>query len=232
MAGAKILVIDDEAPIRKMLRVTLQAQGFQVAEAESGAAGLVQAGAVRPDIVILDLGLPDMDGLDVLSQVRQWSDAPVIVLTVKEREDDKLMAFDRGADDYVTKPFGMRELAARIRVALRRRADSGESEPVLRVGRLVMDLEQRAVRMDGRVVKLTPTEYDLLKVLALHAGRIMTHRQLLNQVWGGESYEDASQYLRVYIAHLRKKLEDNPAMPRLIVTEPGIGYRLNDPGEV
>lgn len=228
MSGAKILVIDDEVPIRKLLRVTLQAQGFAVSEAVSGLDGLQRAGVVRPDIVILDLGLPDMEGIDVLKRLREWYDAPIIALTVKDREDDKVLAFDLGANDYVTKPFGIRELIARIRAALRP-VHAASAEPVLRVGELTIDLAQRAVCRGGEPVRLTPTEYDLLRALAMYPGRVLTHKQLLQKVWGHEPYEDGSQYLRVYIAHLRKKLEENPARPELIVTEPGVGYRLADP---
>ncbi len=223
--GAIILVIDDEPQMRKLLKVTLQAHGYQVVEAATGMDGLREATTAHPDLIVLDLGLPDMEGIDLLAQIREWSQIPVIVVTARDREDEKIRALDGGADDYVTKPFGMGELVARIRVALRHVANV-VNEPVMRVGHLVIDLAQRGVEKDGERVKLTKTEYDLLKVLAVNAGRIMTHRQLLQQVWGGQAYDTASHYLRIYIGHLRKKLEDDPTRPQMIVTEPGIGYRL------
>ncbi|RAP73181.1 response regulator [Paenibacillus montanisoli] len=223
--GARILIIDDEPQIRKLLKVTLQAHRFDIHEAEAGEAGIYQASIVHPDLIVLDLGLPDMSGMDVLRRIREWSSVPIIVLTAKEREEDKIAALDGGADDYVTKPFGMGELLARIRVALRHVASSVQ-EPVLRFGPLVIDLAQRLVELDGSRVKLTPTEYDLLKTLATNAGKVMTQRQLLQQVWGGHHYESDSHYLRIYIGHLRKKLEEDPTRPRFIETEPGIGYRF------
>jgi two-component system, OmpR family, KDP operon response regulator KdpE len=223
--GAKILIIDDEAQIRKLLRVTLNAHGFEAAEASTGQEGLLQAAMVRPDLIVLDLGLPDMTGMDVLQHIREWSQVPIIVLTAQDQEQDKVAALDSGADDYVTKPFGMGEFMARMRVALRHIAKT-QDEPVLRLGDLVIDLSQRSVELCDEKLKLTPTEYDLLKVLALNAGRVMTHRQLLKQVWGGEQYESDSQYLRVYVGHLRKKIEGDPTRPTYILTEPGIGYRF------
>ncbi|MEW9699600.1 response regulator [Paenibacillus sp. SI8] len=224
-SGAKILLIDDEPQIRKLLRVTLQAHGFEVAEAATGQEGLLQATMVRPDLTVLDLGLPDMTGMEVLQQIREWSQVPIIILTAQDQEQDKITALDRGADDYVTKPFGMGEFMARMRVALRHIAKT-QDEPVLKLGNLVIDLSQRSVELNHEKLKLTPTEYDLLKVLALNAGRVMTHRQLLKQVWGGQQYESDSQYLRVYVGHLRKKIEVDPTSPRYIQTEPGIGYRF------
>jgi len=224
--GAKILVIDDEPQIRKMLRITLQAYGFAVSEAESGEDGIVQVSTVRPDLVILDLGLPGMQGIEVLHHVREWSQVPIIVLTAKDREEDKILALNSGADDYVTKPFGMGELAARIRVALRHIAKSNE-DPVLNLGKLMVDMSRRNVELNGEKIKLTPTEYDLLKVLAVNAGRVLTHRQLFEQVWGGKFYETDSQYIRVHIGNLRKKIENDPTTPTLVLTEPGIGYRFN-----
>lgn len=224
-SGAKILVIDDEPQIRKLLRVTLKAHGYDVSEAAAGQEGIVQATMVRPDLIVLDLGLPDMTGMEVLQQVREWSKVPIIILTALDQEPDKVKALDHGADDYVTKPFGMGELLARMRVALRHTAKT-QDEPVLRLGELVIDLSQRLVELHGGKLKLTPTEYDLLKVLAINAGRVMTHKQLLKQVWGGHQYESDSQYLRVYVGHLRKKIEADPARPKYILTEPGIGYRF------
>lgn len=223
--GARILIIDDEPQIRKLLKVTLQAHNFEINEASSGEEGVYQASIVHPDLIVLDLGLPDITGMDVLHRIREWSRIPIIVLTAKDREEDKIMALDSGADDYVTKPFGMGELVARIRVALRHVAKA-VNEPILQFGKLVIDLSQRLVELDGNRVKLTPTEYDLLKVLASNAGKVVTQRQLLQQVWGGHHHESDSHYLRIYIGHLRKKLEEDPTRPKFIETEPGIGYRF------
>lgn len=224
-SGAKILVIDDEPQIQKLLRVTLQARGFEIAEVSSGEDGILQAAMVRPDLIVLDLGLPDIPGMEVLQRIREWTQIPIIVLTAKDREEDKISALDSGADDYVTKPFGMGELLARIRVALRHNAKS-QDEPILKFGRLAIDLAGRTVELDGEKIKLTPTEYELLKILATNAGRVMTHKQLLQQVWGGHQYDSDSHYLRVYIGHLRKKIETDSARPNFIITEPGIGYRF------
>ncbi|SFT29413.1 response regulator [Paenibacillus sp. BC26] len=223
--GARILIIDDEPQIRKLLQVSLQAHHFDIHTAATGEDGVYQASIIHPDLIVLDLGLPDISGMEVLRRVREWSRIPVIVLTAKDREDDKIAALDGGADDYVTKPFGMGELLARIRVALRHAAKSAD-EPVLQFGRLMIDLAQRVVELDGNRVKLTPTEYDLLKVLASNAGKVITQRQLLQQVWGGHHHETDSHYLRIYIGHLRKKLEEDPTRPVFIETEPGIGYRF------
>jgi two-component system KDP operon response regulator KdpE len=224
-SGAKILVIDDEPQIQKLLRVTLKAQGFEVVAASTGEEGILQATMVRPDLIVLDLGLPDIPGMEVLHRIREWTQIPIVVLTAKDREEDKITALDSGADDYVTKPFGMGELLARIRVELRHNAKS-QDEPILNFGRLVIDLSGRTVELNGEKIKLTPTEYELLKILATNAGRVMTHKQLLQQVWGGHQYDTDSHYLRVYIGHLRKKIEIDPARPNLIITEPGIGYRF------
>lgn len=226
--GPRILIIEDEPQIRKLLRISLQAHQFEIFEASSGTDGLYQATVIRPDLIVLDLGLPDMDGLEVLRGIREWSRTPVIVLTAKEREEDKISALDSGADDYVTKPFGMGELMARMRVALRHVARTAD-EPVLQFGRLVIDLSQRTALLDGARIRLTPTEYDLLKLLAVHAGKVMTHRQLLQEVWGSHHYGTDSHYLRIYIGHLRKKLEEDPTRPVFIMTEPGIGYRFIQP---
>lgn len=222
--GARILVVDDERQIRRLLKVALTGYGYEVEEAAGGQEGLLRAAAFRPDLVILDLGLPDTDGLDVLRRLREWSRVPVIILSVREQERDKIVALDAGADDYVTKPFGMGELLARIRAALRHAAGAGE-EPVLGFGDLVIDLASRRVMVDDREVKLTPTEYELLKNLALHAGKVLTHRQLLRAVWGPGS-ENEIHYLRVYIGQLRLKIEADPSRPRHLITEPGVGYRL------
>lgn len=225
--GAKILIIDDEVQIRRLLRVTLQANGYVTLESPSGEDGVVRTGVDRPDLVILDLGLPDMEGVEVLRQIREWTNVPVIVLTVREDEAGKVSALDAGADDYITKPFGMQELMARIRVALRHSAKT-QDEPVLDLGRLVVDLANRIVKVDDEPIKLTPIEYELLKILAMNAGRVMTHRQLLRQVWGDQSYDSGHHYLRVYVGHLRKKVEEDPTRPKVIITEPGVGYRLLD----
>lgn len=223
--GAKILIIDDESSIRKLLHVTLEAHGYSISEAPSGQAGILEASMTRPDLIILDLGLPDMDGTEVLQQIREWYTAPVLVLTVRDDEAGKVFALDHGADDYVTKPFGIGELMARIRVALRHVAHQSE-EPVVTTGPLTLDIAKRTVTLSGEPVRLTPIEYDLLKVLMINAGRVMTHRHLLKEVWGEQNYETAGHYLRVYVGHLRKKIEDDPTRPKLIVTEPGVGYRL------
>lgn len=222
--GARILVIDDEPEIRKLLRVALQAHIYTVEEADSGQAGINAVAVFRPDLVILDIGLPDMDGVQVVLQLREWTQVPVIILSVREQETDKIASLDAGADDYVTKPFSMGELLARIRVSLRHLAKS-EVEPVIKIGELEVDLTHRQVQISGERLKLTPIEYEVLKQLAVYKGRVITHRQLLVSVWGKE-YQNESQYLRVYIAQLRRKIEPDPSRPRYIITEPGIGYRL------
>jgi two-component system KDP operon response regulator KdpE len=222
-AERTVLVIDDEPPIRRLLRLTLEPQGYQIHEAETGQLGLQEAAARRPDVIILDLGLPDMDGVTVLKRLREWSQTPVLVLTVRDREADKVAALDSGADDYLTKPFGTAELLARLR-AVQRRAPEAHEQPVFVSGDLKVDLASRAVTLKGKEVRLTATEYALLHELVRHAGKVVMHAQLLRSVWGPNS-ESQSQYLRVYITHLRKKLE-SPGGGKLIQTEPGIGYRL------
>lgn len=222
--GARILVVDDEDQIRRFLRVALQAHGYETVEVASGEQGLRETTTFRPDLVILDLGLPDIDGLTVLARIREWSRLPVIVLTVQAQEGLKIEALDSGADDYVTKPFSMGELLARIRVALRHAAKA-DGEPIIVVGDLEVDIGHHRVRIGGREVKLTPTEYEILKVLASNAGRVLTHRQLLCRIWGKE-YQNEAHYLRVYIGQLRKKVEPDPTQPRYVLTEPGVGYRL------
>jgi two-component system, OmpR family, KDP operon response regulator KdpE len=226
--GTRILIIDDEPQIRKLLKVTLQAHQYEIEESGTGEDGIVKASVTHPDLIVLDLGLPGMSGVDVLKQVREWSSVPIIVLTAKDREEDKITALDGGADDYVTKPFSMGELVARIRVALRHAARTFH-EPILKFNDLVIDLAQRSVVLGSERVKLTPTEYELLKMLATNADKVITQRQLLQQVWGGHHSESESHYLRVYISHLRKKLEEDPTRPKLIVTESGIGYRFVTP---
>lgn len=220
----RILVVEDEPQIRKLLKVTLQVHKYSVYEASTGEEGIGQASLIVPDLMILDLGLPDRTGMDVLKRIREWSNLPVIVLTANDREADKIVALDNGADDYVTKPFGMGELVARIRVALRHAARSHE-EPIMHHGELTINAAQRSVDLKGEPIKLSPTEFDLLKILACNAGRVITKSQLLKQVWN--EHDDSNRhYLRIYIGHLRKKLEDNPAEPKYIVTEPGVGYRF------
>jgi len=218
-----VLVIDDEPPIRRLLRLTLEPQGYRVFEADNGQLGLQEAAARRPDVIVLDLGLPDMDGLTVLKRLREWSQTPVLVLSVRDREADKVAALDNGADDYLTKPFGTAELLARMR-AVQRRTPEAQEEPVFVSGDLTIDLVGRIVTVKKKEVHLTATEYALLRELVRHAGKVVMHAQLLRAVWGPNS-ENQSQYLRVYITHLRKKLETTTS-GKLIQTEPGIGYRL------
>ncbi len=219
-----VLIIDDELQIRRLLRVCLEGSGYRVLEAATGQEGLTQAAQYSPDVVLLDLGLPDMDGVTVLKRLREWSRVPVVVLSVRDREEDKVAALDNGADDYVTKPFGTAELLARLRVAQRHGLPPTES-PIFRTGDLEVDLTARVVKLKGQEVKLTPTEYSLLRLFVQHAGKVLTHRQILKEVWG-PNYLDQTHYLRVYIAHLREKLETDSKRPRLITTEPGVGYRF------
>lgn len=219
-----VLVIDDEVQIRRLLKITLEGNGYRVIEAVTGQEGLTEVATKRPDVVLLDLGLPDMDGLLVLKRLREWSRVPVLVLSVREREEDKVAALDSGADDYVTKPFSAGELLARLRVA-GRHAQTAVDVAVFRCGPIEVDLTSRIVRKSGKEVKLTATEYAFLRLLVLHAGKVVTHRQILREVWG-PAFEEQTQYLRVYMAHLREKLEANPAKPQMLTTEPGIGYRL------
>lgn len=222
--GAKILVIDDEVEIRRLLKVGLTAHGYDFIEAANGKDGIVQAATLRPDIVILDMGLPDLEGLSVVTEIRTWSQVPIIILSVRGQEQDKVKALDLGADDYLTKPFSMSELMARIRVALRHQGNIRD-EPVIQIGELYADLSRRLVKIAGNEVHLTPIEYDLLKILLTNAGKVVTHGYLLNSIWGCDSQE-YSQYLRIYISHLRKKMEQDPNQPKLILTEPGVGYRI------
>ncbi len=218
------LIIDDEIQIRRLLRVVLEAEDYRVLESETGRQGLSDVALRRPDVVLLDLGLPDMDGLAVLKRLREWSRVPALILSVRDGPEDKVAALDAGADDYVTKPFESVELLARLR-AIQRRAPSGTEEPYFQAGHLAIDFNGRNVTVKGHEVKLTATEYALLKVLALHAGKVVTHKQLLREVWGPNA-EEQSQYLRVYMTHLRKKIEDTEAREKLLRTESGIGYRL------
>jgi two-component system KDP operon response regulator KdpE len=220
-----VLVVDDEAPIRRFLRATLSSHGFRVAEAATAGEALERLAASPPDLVLLDLGLPERDGLDVLVELRGWSAVPVIVLSARQREPDKVAALDAGADDYLSKPFGTEELFARMRVALRHAVRPGGASPVYRAGDLVVDLEARLVTVRGKEVHLTPHEFKLLAMLVRNAGKVLTHRQLLREVWGPE-YGDENHYVRVYMAQLRRKLERDPARPRYLRSEPGVGYRL------
>ncbi len=218
------LVIDDEVQIRRLLRLTLEANGYKVYEAATGQDGLVEAAQRRPEVIVLDLGLPDLDGVTVLKRLREWSRAPVLVLSVRDRDEDKISALDNGADDYVTKPFSTGELLARLRVAQRHVQPTPENA-VFRSGDLQVDLTARVVTVKGREVKLTATEYSLVRLFVQHSGKVLTHRQILREVWGPNS-EDQTHYLRVYLGHLREKLEANPAQPEHFITEPGVGYRL------
>jgi len=220
----RILVVDDEAAIQRFLRTALDTGEFSLHQAETGHAALAAAVAARPDIILLDLGLPDMDGIEVIRRIREWSRIPIIVVSVREREDEKVRALDAGADDYLTKPFGIAELLARIRVALRRSLQEAP-EPVYRTGDLEVDLARRRVTVGGEEVQLTPTEYDLLRLLATHAGKVLTHSQILRQIWG-VAYVEQPHVLRVNISNLRHKIEHDPSRPRHILTEPGVGYRL------
>ncbi len=222
--GAKILVIDDEAEIRKLLKVGLTAHGYDILEASNGRDGIYQTAISRPDIVILDMGLPDLEGLAVVSQIREWSQIPIIILSVRGQDGDKVNALDLGADDYLTKPFSMSELMARIRVAMRHQGNL-KDEPVIQIGDLCIDLSRRQVKVAGTEIHLTPTEYDLLKILVSHAGKVVTHRHILTNIWGNTGQENA-QYLRIYISQLRRKIERDPNQPKYILTEPGVGYRL------
>ncbi len=223
-SGPVILVVDDESQIRRMLRLSLEAHGYAVVDASSAGEGLRLVADAHPDLVILDLELPDKYGLDALRELRAWSETPVIVLSIRSSEKDKIDLLDAGANDYLTKPFGMGELLARIRGVLRRRAADG-GEGAFRTGGLAIDFGRRLVLRNGGEIRLTPTEYSLLKFLAQHAGKIVTHDQLLRELWGPEVEPDES-YLRVYVLQLRRKLEDDPSHPKIILTEPGIGYRL------
>jgi two-component system KDP operon response regulator KdpE len=220
-----VLVIDDEIQMRRLLRVTLEGNGYRVFEAANGQEGLVEAAQRRPDIVVLDLGLPDMDGQTVLQRLREWTEAPVLVLSVREGEEDKVDALDHGADDYMNKPFSTAELLARLRAA-RRRSQPVADNVVFHSGHLQVDLSSRLVTVKGKEIKLTPTEYSLLRLLVRNAGKVVTHRQILKEVWG-PNYGEQTHYLRVYMAHLREKLENDASRPELLLTEPGVGYRLH-----
>jgi two-component system KDP operon response regulator KdpE len=227
MPDPVVILIEDEPQIRRFLRATLTGQGYRLFEAPTGADGLVEVGSRQPDVVIIDLGLPDMDGIDVIRRLREWSAVPIIVLSARGQERDKVAALDAGADDYVSKPFGAGELLARIRVALRHTAGASHEadEAAFKVGELHVDLLRRHVGVGAAEVRLTPIEYKLLTTLIRHAGKVVTHQQLLREVWG-PTHTDQAHYVRIYMAHLRHKLEAEPARPRYLLTEPGVGYRL------
>jgi two-component system KDP operon response regulator KdpE len=230
--GARILVVDDEPQIRRFLSASLNSHEYTVIEAHTGNEAIRLCTTAQPDLVILDLGLPDMDGREVLSRIREWSRVPIIVLSVRFDEQDKIDALDRGADDYVTKPFGMGELLARMRTALRHRVGTSEEAPLFTSGGLAVDLTRRVVTVEGQEVRLSRKEYEVLRTLVKHAGKVVTHQQLLREVWG-PAHVNETQYLRVYVGQLRQKIERDPTQPRHLITEAGVGYRLRqlDDGE-
>ena len=222
----KVLLIEDEKQIRRFVRVAVEEEGCQVSEAETVAQGLIDAGLRKPDLLILDLGLPDGNGIDLIRDLRGWSDVPVLILSARAQENDKIDALDAGADDYLTKPFSVGELRARVRALLRRRGRSGEAAvPVVEFGNVAVDLSRRVVLRDGAEVHLTPIEYRLLATLLGHPGKVLTQRNLLREIWG-PSYVESSHYLRVYVGHLRQKLENDPTQPKHFLTETGVGYRF------
>lgn len=225
-----VLVVEDEPQMRRFIRATLTSHGYRLVEAVCCAEALMLASSHNPDLVLLDLGLPDGDGIDLTRRIREWSAMPVIVISARGREDDKVAALDAGADDYITKPFGVNELLARMRVALRhaRAGATGAAAQTLEIGELRVDLVRREVTKGGKDVHLTPIEYKLLALLAQNAGKVLTHQHILKEVWG-PAYANQTHYVRVHMAELRKKIEANPARPKLLVTEPGVGYRLRDP---
>lgn len=227
-AGAVVLVVEDELPIRRFLKVGLEAQGYRFVEAVNGKDAIAQVAMQSPDVVLLDLGLPDLDGFEVLRRVREWSAVPIIVLSAREKEGDKIRALDGGADDYVTKPFSIGELLARMRVARRRDHRDADEEGALVCDELRIDFARRRVTLADDEVKLTPIEYRLLTALARRPGRVLTHEQLLREVWG-PTHTSERHYLRVYMAQLRQKLEPTPARPKFLLTEPGVGYRMREP---
>lgn len=223
---AKVLIVEDEKQIRRFVRVAVEEEGCQVAEAETMAKGLLEAGARQPDLLILDLGLPDGNGIDLIHDLRGWSDIPILILSARSQENDKIDALDAGADDYLTKPFSVGELRARVRALLRRRSRSPENaSPLIEFGQVVVDLSRRLVTRSGDEVHLTPLEYRLLTLLVAHPGKVLTQRNLLREIWG-PSYIESSHYLRVYVGHLRQKLENDPTQPKHFLTETGVGYRF------
>ena len=231
MTSTRVLVVDDEPAIHRFLTPALLANDYHVLKAVNGGDALKSIASQSPDLVVLDLGLPDMDGKEVIDRVREWSDVPIIVLSAREREAEKIAALDCGADDFVNKPFGVGELMARLRAALRHRMQRAGETPLVRIGGLEIDVPRRHVARDGSEIKLTPKEFDLLAFLARHAGKVATHKQILNAVWGPSHSED-TQYLRVYIGQLRQKIEPDQSEPAVVLTEPGIGYRLAEPREI
>ena len=225
-SGPKVLLIEDEKQIRRFVRLAVEEEGCQVVEAETLAQGLIEAGLGKPDLLILDLGLPDGNGIDLIRDLRGWSDVPVLILSARAQENDKIDALDAGADDYLTKPFSVGELRARLRALLRRRARSGESvSPIIEFGNVTVDLSRRLVFRAGEEVHLTPLEYRLLSTLLGHPGKVLTQRNLLREIWG-PSYIESSHYLRAYVGHLRQKLEIDPTQPQYFLTETGVGYRF------
>jgi len=223
---AKVLIIEDEKQIRRFVRVAVEEEGCLVSEAETMSQGLLEAGSRKPDLLILDLGLPDGNGIDLIRDLRNWSDVPVLILSARSQENDKIDALDAGADDYLTKPFSVGELRARVRALLRRRSRSGEAaSPVIEFGNVLVDMSRRLVTRDGEPVHLTPIEYRLLSALLAHPGKVLTQRNLLREIWG-PSFIESSHYLRVYVGHLRQKLEDDPTQPKHLLTETGVGYRF------
>jgi len=220
-----ILIVEDEPEIRRFLRASLDAEGYRVVESTTGRRGVIDAGSHKPDLVIVDLGLPDLDGIELIQRIREWSSVPILVLSARVHERSKIDALDAGADDYVTKPFGIGELLARVRVALRHAVRSGSSTNVLKFENAIVDLERRTATRDGHDIRLTPIEFRLLACLAKHLGMVVTHRQLLAEVWG-PTHRDDTHYLRIYMKQLREKLENDPVRPRHLVTETGVGYRL------
>jgi two-component system KDP operon response regulator KdpE len=224
--GLKVLIVDDEKSIRQFLSVSLTAYGFDVVEAADGMQAIESIPASRPDVVILDLGLPDMDGTEVIEKIRQYSQIPIIILSVRDGQEDKIKALDKGADDYLTKPFGVEELHARLRAVLRRTLKN--EEPVFKIGRLTIDISKRIIKINRKKIDLTPTEYDILKYLVLNAGKVLTHKQIIKNIWNKnpEEFEGMDHLLRVTVSNLRNKLEPDPSRPEYIITEPAIGYRL------
>jgi two-component system KDP operon response regulator KdpE len=230
MSAVRVLVVDDEPQIHRFLRPALTAVGYEVQAAENGRDALRLISTAPPDVVVLDLGLPDMDGKDVLREARSFSKVPIIILSARDHEMEKILAFDAGADDYVEKPFAIGELMARLRAALRHVGHESREPAKIEIGPLCIDFVKHLVMKNGVAVKLTPKEYDILAMLARHSGRLLTHRQLLTAVWG-PAHEDDTQYLRVYVGQLRAKIEENPSSPRLVLTEPGVGYRFAEVGQ-
>jgi len=223
--NAVILIIDDEVQIRRFLKMSLEAHNYKVIEAKTGEEGLMNLSSLKPDLILLDLGLPDMDGKDFLLKLREWSNIPVIILTVKDSEQDKISLLDAGADDYLTKPFGIGELQSRIKVALRHNTGIVSKDNIFKTANLKIDFSKRLVFVDDRKVKLTPTEYSFLSLLAKHAGKVVTQSQIMREIWN-PNLEDETQYLRIYVLQLRRKIEKDPSNPKIIITEPGVGYRL------